>query len=132
VTVSLNGQIIGQASIATRALLNRELEQAGLTFEQSVALNLAASGGSVTADALAGGLRIPVADAEAALSGLAGAGLLEPDGTITAAGRAIQQQVGARIAGITARLYGDLPADDLVTAARVLTEVTARANAELA
>lgn len=131
-TLSLNGQIIGQASIATRALLNRELDQVGLTFEQSVALNLAASGAPVTADTLASPLRIPAAAAGAALSGLVEAGLLEPDGTITAAGRATQQQVGARIAAITARLYGDLPAGDLVTAARVLTEVTARANAELA
>ena len=131
-TVSLNGQIIGQASIATRALLNRELDRVGLSFEQSVALNLAAGGGPVTVDALVTGLRTPTAAAEAALSGLTEAGLLAADGTVTPAGADLQKQVSARIAEITGRLYGDLPADDLVTAARVLTEVTARANAELA
>jgi hypothetical protein len=131
-TVSLNGQIIGQASIATRALLNRELDRLGLTFEQSVALNLAAGGGPVTTDALVTGLRIPAAAAEAALSGLTEGGLLASDGTVTPAGGDLQRQLSARIAEITGRLYGDLPANDLVTAARVLTEVTARANAELA
>jgi len=131
-TVPLNGQTIGQASIATRALLNRELDRVGLTFEQSVALNLAAAGGPVTAGALATGLRIPAAAAEEALSGLASGGLLAPDGTITRSGADLQRQVAARVADISALLYGDLPVDDLVVAARVLTEVTARANAELA
>ena len=35
------------------------------------------------------------------------------------------------IDGIAARLYADLPAEDLATAGRVLTTVTARANAML-
>jgi hypothetical protein len=33
---------------------------------------------------------------------------------------------------LSERLYGDLPTDDLDTAARVLTTITARAHAELA
>ena len=36
------------------------------------------------------------------------------------------------IAGITQRLWGDLPAEDLATAGRVLAIITDRANAELA
>ena len=39
---------------------------------------------------------------------------------------------GGAIDQITTRLYGDLPADDLATAGRVLTVITARTNAELA
>ena len=51
---------------------------------------------------------------------------------LTDAGQARYQQIRTAIGDITARLYGDLPADDLATTGRVLTTITARANAELA
>jgi len=51
---------------------------------------------------------------------------------LTDAGQARYQQIRTAIGEITARLYGDLPAGDLATTGRVLTTITARANAELA
>jgi DNA-binding GntR family transcriptional regulator len=51
---------------------------------------------------------------------------------LTEAGQARYRQIRTALDGITARLYGDLPAEDLATAGRVLAIVTARADAELA
>ncbi|MEV0216345.1 hypothetical protein [Micromonospora sp. ALFpr18c] len=50
-------------------------------------------------------------------------------------GEALAEQAGGiadAVAGITVRLYGDIPADEADAAARVLTLITQRANAELA
>ena len=44
----LNGQVIGMTHYATRALLERVLESLNLTFEQSVVLNVVASGDAPT------------------------------------------------------------------------------------
>ena len=51
---------------------------------------------------------------------------------LTEAGRALNGRIRAAVAEITERLYGGLPAEDLQTAGRLLTLVTARANAALA
>ncbi len=107
------------------------LEQAATPFEQWVVLNRTATGELASADLLAGRLRIPVPAAADALAALRDRGLLDPDGALTPAGRARHAEISAGLAGITARLYGDLPADDLAVAGRVLTLVTARAQAEL-
>jgi hypothetical protein len=131
-TVTLNGQIIGQAERATRAVLDRLLDRLGTPFEQWVALNLTAGSGPLPAAELAGRLRIPLASAAAALSALTADGLLASDGTLTPAGRDRHAEILAGLAEITDRLYGDLPAGDLAVAGRVLTLVTARATAELA
>jgi hypothetical protein len=69
-TPTVNGQVIGQAHYATRAVLERVLARTGT--------------------------------------------------------------IRASVSEITARLYADLPADDLAAAGRVLAVVTERANAELA
>lgn len=131
-TVPLNGQVIGQAERATRAVLDRLLDRVGTPFEQWVALNLTTTSGPLPAAALATRLRIPLTEATAALSALAADGLLAADGTLTAAGRDRHAEITAGLAVITDRLYGDLPADDLAVAGRVLTLITARAAAELA
>jgi hypothetical protein len=130
-TVPLNGQVIGQAERATRALLDRLLAGTGTSFEQWVALNLTATSGPVSAAELASRLRIPVQEATSALSALTVEGLLARDGTLTVAGRSRHEDITTELAGITARLYGDVPADDLAVAGRVLTLITARATAEL-
>ncbi|MCX5144573.1 MarR family winged helix-turn-helix transcriptional regulator [Streptomyces sp. NBC_00338] len=140
---TVNGQIIGQAHHATRAVLERLLAETGATFHQSVALNAAAdSDGGIERDRLVermtSTLKTDPTTVGAALSELVAQGLLEQrptDGArlvLTAAGKEAHGAQRAGIAGITARLYADLPAEDLVTAGRVLTEVTARANAVLA
>lgn len=142
-TPTLNGQVIGQAHAATRAVLERLLASTGITFQQSVALNATAdSGGAIDRDQLVGrmvaGLKIDDSAALATIAELTALDLMEAlpgNGTrigLTDAGQALNRQIRAAIGEITTRLYGDLPADDLSTAGRVLTLVTARANAELA
>jgi hypothetical protein len=49
-----------------------------------------------------------------------------------AAGQARYSQIRAAVDEVIARAYEDLPVGDLATAARVLTLVTVRLNAELA
>jgi len=50
----------------------------------------------------------------------------------TAAGTEVFGQIRGVTAEITKRLWGDLPAEDLATAGRVLSIITDRADAELA
>ncbi|GGV04118.1 hypothetical protein GCM10010495_14740 [Kitasatospora herbaricolor] len=142
-TPSLNGQVIGLAHYATRALLERELARTGTTFLQSVALNATADGGG-SADRgqlvarLTGGLKIDEDSARAALAGLTDTGLLEEPPAepsrlrLTAAGQERQRRIRDAVGGITARLYGDFTAEELAVAGRVVATVTARADAELA
>ncbi|QNE73603.1 winged helix DNA-binding protein [Streptomyces finlayi] len=143
-TVTVNGQIIGQAHYATRAVLERLLAGSGTTFHQCVALNATAGDGGTTGRAelvarLTGTLKTDRATAEAALGELTGAGLLEEtpgdDGAhlaLTEAGRARQAAIRTGTAAIAERLYAGLPAEELAAAGRVLTELTVRANAVLA
>ncbi|MFG2409570.1 hypothetical protein ACGFR8_35625 [Streptomyces brevispora] len=139
---TVNGQVIGQAHYATRAVLERLLTGTGTTFHQCVALNATADSDGLVerrrlADRMTTTLKIEAAVAESTLSELIDAGLLEelPGDVsrlaLTAAGRELQRRIGAGTAEITARLYADLPAEDLAAAGRVLTAVTARAEAVL-
>ncbi|WP_042381832.1 MarR family winged helix-turn-helix transcriptional regulator [Streptacidiphilus melanogenes] len=140
-TPTLNGQVIGQAHLATRALLGPVLDRTGTTFDQSVVLNALSGGDDDRAQLvarLAGNLKTTDAAVADVVAGLAAAGLLEPapgDGSrlrLTDAGLTRNQEIRTAIDALTRRLYGDIPAEDLATAGRVLALVTARANAELA
>jgi hypothetical protein len=138
-TPALNGQIIGMTHYATRALLDRVLRSVEMTFEQSVVLNLAASADPPMAreqivSRATSGLKVSDDVAIAALDGLVASGLVSvgDEVAITDAGADRQRLIRGEIDTITARLYGDLPAEDLATAGRVLTTVTERANAMLA
>ncbi|OKJ73186.1 hypothetical protein [Streptomyces sp. CB02460] len=137
---AVNGQVIGMAHYATRALAERLLPP-GTTFFHALALNaVEAAGGTVARRALierlTGAVKLGVPAAEATVAELTSAALLEerPGGllALTPAGDALIQSYKAGVAGIAAGLYGDLPAEDLAAAGRVLTEVTARADAMLA
>ncbi|GHJ48805.1 hypothetical protein Cs7R123_61470 [Catellatospora sp. TT07R-123] len=135
---TLNGQILGQAERAARAVLDRLLDQDGIDFHRWVALN-ATNGAPVPGPALtarlAAGLKVAEAEAAVAVEQLTAAGLLADTGAgveHTAAGAARFQQLRAAVGEVTTRLYGGIPADDLAVAGRVLQLVTARANAELA
>lgn len=142
-TVTLNGQIIGQAHYATRAVLEGLLDETGTTFHQCVALNVTADAGGTTGRAglaarMTGTLKIDPSAAEAVLTELTGAGLLEAAPgdatrlTLTVAGRERQAGIKAGTAALAERLYAGFPAEELAAAARVLTALTARANAALA
>jgi len=134
-TTTLNGQIIGQAERTTRAVLDRFLDRTGTDFLGWVALNVIATGNQATESSvvsqLAQGLRVDESVARSTVDGLVARGLLEGDVELSAAGRQRHDQIRQGIAEITARLYGDLPGDELEVAARVLTTITARAQAEL-
>jgi len=142
---ALNGQDIGQAEHATRAVLDRLLARTGIQFHSWVIINqLAASGGALGEDELTGrithGLKIGEDAAHAAAAELAWQGLISREpaaggGTqvaLTPAGTARFEQIQGGIGQVAQRLYGGLPESDLAIAHRVLATVTERANAELA
>ena len=136
-------QIIGQTEKALNAILDRQLAGTGLTEPQWVTLTIAVtSGGSLDAESLAtrvaGALKVNGADAQARIEELAAVKLLEVSGNdratarVTHAGNELHGRIRRTVAEITQRLWGDLPADDLAIAGRVLATVLERANGELA
>ncbi|WP_406471122.1 MarR family winged helix-turn-helix transcriptional regulator [Streptomyces sp. NBC_01615] len=140
-TPPVGGQVIGLAHYASRALLESVLARSGTTFNQSVALRAVSdNGGTVERDwlvgRLTGALKIEEPAARATVDEMTARKLLEEPTaervSLTDSGRELFE--GIRTAGneIAARLYADIPAEDLATAGRVLTLVTERANAELA
>jgi DNA-binding MarR family transcriptional regulator len=143
VAPTLDPQIIGQAERAHKPILERVLARTGTTMNQWVALKLTAATGG-TADrqhllaSITGALRMDDAAAQATIAELTAAELLKevPGETarvaFTTAGRARFDQINGVVRDVIARVYADLPAEDLATAARVLTVITNRLTAEQA
>ncbi|MER7949386.1 MarR family transcriptional regulator [Streptomyces sp. NPDC096079] len=138
-----NGRVIALAHYSARALLEGVLTRHGATFEQSVTLRaVAVAGDSVGRDGLVadvvGSLKTGEPAVRGVIDGLTATGLLEEDPAdasrlrLTDAGRELYETTTAETAAISGRLYADIPAEDLAVAGRVLTLLTARANAELA
>jgi hypothetical protein len=135
--------VIGQTEKALNAILARQLAGTGLTEPQWVTVTLTVvSGGTLSRDELAGRvagvLKVSEAEARARIGELAAAQLVQvPDGDglpvkVTDAGEQLHGAIRGAVTQITQRLWGDLPAEDLATAGRVLSTVLARADAELA
>ncbi|MEU8990856.1 MarR family transcriptional regulator [Streptomyces sp. NPDC048558] len=140
-TPLLDPRVIALAHYASRALLERVLARHGATFQQSVTLRLVnVADGPVERDHLVdgvvGALKIDAAEAHSVVDELIAAQLLAPQEPsrvrITDAGRELHERTSAETAPISARVYADLPTEDLAAAGRVLTLITERANAELA
>jgi DNA-binding MarR family transcriptional regulator len=139
---TLNPQLLGQAEAAHRALLDRILAGTGNTYPQWVALSISAAAGEAIdrrtlADRIAGALKLDDTAVQEAIAALSAAGLLEEPGNpsqvqLTDAGKELHRHVRGEIDEVIAPLYSDIPAEDLATAGRVLSEITQRANAELA
>lgn len=134
----LSTQVIGQAESALGALLDPILAQAGTSFRQWLALTVTTAGGGELDRAqlvarISGARKIDRAEVEAAIDELRAGGLAAGGELValTEAGRARYRQIRGAVDELTARLF-DFPAEDLATAGRVLSIVTARANAELA
>jgi DNA-binding MarR family transcriptional regulator len=133
----LTPQIVGQAENAHKPILAGILAPTGMTMSQWVALTMTANaGGAIEADQLAaqmaGALKIDQVTARDTIAELVAARLLAGEASrvgFTDAGRARHGEIRAAIDAVIARVYGDIPAEDLVTAARVLTLITARLNA---
>ncbi|MFI1479764.1 MarR family winged helix-turn-helix transcriptional regulator [Streptomyces sp. NPDC020747] len=142
-TPIVNGRVIALAHYAGRAVLERVLTRTGNTFNQSVTLRVVAIADTpierdeVAAD-VSGSLKIEESAVRTTIDELVAAKLVEEvpsDGSglrLTPVGRELFERVTAETGEISARIYADIPAEDLATAGRVLTLVTERANAELA
>lgn len=137
---TLNGQVIGHAHYATRALLERATRPLGVTFNQLLALNVLGQGPVERAqltERVTSTLKVDEREVHEALARLVDAGLAQVDDpsprmALTDTGHAVQARIADAVADISARLYADIPADEASAAARALTLVTQRANAELA
>lgn len=136
---TLNARVIALAHHAARTLAEGALERHGITFHQSVTLRaVTVAGGSI----LHGGLVTEIQSSlktteplvEAVIEELLTAGLLTQEDSLlhlTETGRDLYETTAAATAGIAARLYAGIPAEDLAVAGRVLSLITDRANAEL-
>jgi hypothetical protein len=136
-------QVLGLAEKTLNAILDRQLAGTGLTEPRWVTLTLAVAGGGTVdrgqlAGRVAGALKVSEAEAQARIGELAAAQLVEaPAGQgaevkVTDAGQQLYGQIRTAVVQITQRMWGDLPAEDLAIAGRVLSIITARANTELA
>ena len=141
-TPTLNGQDIGQAHRATRALLERRLAATGTEFNGWVTLNVLGSQGPILAEddlvsRVVQGLKVDDVVVRDVVTQLLDQGLIDrtsdgvPQISLTASGIDLSDHVKETIAQITERLYGGLPVEELAIAHRILAAVTARANAEL-
>jgi hypothetical protein len=142
-TPAFGTQLVGQTEKALNAILERQLADTDVTEPQWVILTIAVMNGGTIDSApfvsrVVGALKITDVEAQARMDELAAAGLLEAverDGervSVTAAGSDLHARIRTAVSEITQRLWGDLPAEDLATAGRVLATVLERANAELA
>ncbi|MDG9717233.1 MarR family transcriptional regulator [Streptomyces sp. DH24] len=137
---TVNGRVIGLAHYAGRAVLESVLARHGATFQQLITLRpVAVADGPVgraeLVEDVVHSLKISPADVETVVEELIGRGLLTAEGStvkITGAGRELYETTSGETGAISARIYADIPADDLAAAGRVLARVTERANAELA
>jgi len=137
----LSTRLIGQAEKSLNAILGRQLAGTGLTQAQWVILTLAVTTGGTTeperfTHMVADALKISEDAAETHVDDMVIAQRLQitSDGAavkVTGAAQQLHRRIGAAVAAITHRLWGDLAAEDLATAGRVLAIVTERANAHL-
>jgi hypothetical protein len=135
-------RVIGQAEKTLGAILGRQLAGTGLTEPQWVILTLAVTSGATAGRdqftrMVADALKISETQAQARVGDMVTAQQLQITGegsavTVTGAARQLHSRIRTAITQITQRLWGDLPAEDLATAGRVLAIITERANAELA
>ncbi|CAM3671017.1 MarR family winged helix-turn-helix transcriptional regulator [Occultella aeris] len=133
--------LIGQTEKALNAILDRQLAGTGITEPQWVTLTLTVvSGGAIDRTELirrvGGATQFRQASVAERITELTTAGFLRDAGDghvqVTDEGQARWTQVRSAIGPITQGLWGDLPAEDLASAGRVLGIVLDRANAVLA
>lgn len=119
-------------------LLDRILADSGLSEPEYVAMRVCSElAGSQRADVearLAAVFRRGDDHASALVDRLASAGVIESDALrplqLTTTGLALRDRIAGETDKITERLWGDLPAEDLAVAARVLSTVLRRAAQE--
>lgn len=127
-------RLIGEAERSLQALLNRQLQTAGLSFAQWVVLNILTDGGPLVVAELIGA----IANAKICLSGserdlvdeLVDRHLIEGEAalTVSAPGRDVLQPLRTTVRDITARLISDVPEEEIAATRRTLETMTHRAN----
>ncbi|NUP33790.1 MAG: winged helix DNA-binding protein [Streptomycetaceae bacterium] len=135
-----DARVLALAHYAARGVLEHVLTRHGITFQQQITLRDAVAATTPrTPDELVaqvcGSLKADPAAIHTTLGELLAKGLLVESGAHvvpTDAGRALIAAAAADTAPVSARIWGDIPADDLAAAGRVLALVNQRANAELA
>ncbi|MGW4895894.1 MarR family transcriptional regulator [Kitasatospora sp. NPDC004240] len=135
-----DARALGLAHYAARGVLEVVLARHGVTFQQQIVLRAAVTAdGPQTADQLVAqaraSLKADPADIRATLDELLAEKLLVEEGADlrpTDAGRERLATIAAETAPVSARIWGDIPAEDLAAAGRVLALVTERADAEFA
>jgi DNA-binding MarR family transcriptional regulator len=139
-TPTFNTAVLGQTEKALNAILDRHLAGTGLTEPTWITLTVASAGTldpAALVGRVAGALQVGEAQAQAHLGQLVAARLVQaPDHAgspvkLTDAGQELYVQIRSAVTEIIQRMWGDLPAEDLETAGRVLSTILARANAEL-
>jgi hypothetical protein len=131
-------QLIGRTEKSLGVLLNGILVGSGLSEPDYVALRVCADReGDSRADVaaqLATVFRKGDDHAAELVERLSSAGMISTDSAdkiqLTTEGRDLRDRLVADTEALTGRLWGDLPADDLAVAARVLGTVLRRAAAE--
>jgi hypothetical protein len=153
---ALSARDISAAARATRALLDRLLDEVDLPFDEWTVLFVLDGTGPLGRRELVerqvAGLRVAEATARATVDVMLAAGLIaeaeagagaevadggagraaDPCLAPTVAGTAVYRPIRAAVDDITDRIYGDLPPDDVAATRRTLDEVTRRANVLLA
>lgn len=138
---TLNPSIVGQAEKAHNAVLDRVLVGTSLDERQWITLQLAMAAGSATPVAdlvtrVSAAAKFSPAVVETAIAALTESGLVERapnhELTVTGAGTSLVGELRSKAADHIARAYGQIPAEDLATAARVLTAITATLSEDLA
>lgn len=135
--------LVGQAESAFGAILDRELAGTGLSAPQWITLSVALAGGGTVergqlVERVARARRVDSPEVQAYVDDLIAAQLVQATGetagpvTVTEAGRQLHRRVSTAVTDVTRRLWGDLAAEDLAAAARVLSAVLVRAEQELA
>lgn len=132
-TTPFGPQLIGQTEKTLKALLiaalgGRLTEPEWVTLRLAHQLEQDVAGADELAHQVADLARFP--DARALVERLTSAGLLH-DGRPTDQGRTLFSELLAQVNQDSARIWGDLPSDDVAAATRVLNEVLRRARAVL-
>ncbi|MEU4516883.1 hypothetical protein AB0G05_45990 [Nonomuraea wenchangensis] len=139
-TLPFGTALIGQTEKALNAILERQLDGTGITEPQWVTLTLTVvSGGTIDRAELIHKVSKATKFSEASvaerITELTAAGLLRVGGDgdvqVSDAGQEQWTQVRTALGPIIQGLWGDLPAEDLAVAGRVLGTVLERANANL-
>ena len=140
--VILNPQIVGQLEKRHQAILKKVLAGTSLDEEQWITVQVALGAGkSIGRNELvgrvSGAATYEPAAVEAAIAGLAKASLVEElPGTdsqlaVTSRGRELVSTLRARVQDLIGPAYSSVAPEDLATAGKVVTAITARLTAAL-